>query len=50
MVDVTPIGATARQLLPEQLGAFAFDLDALVKLCHLGLLVLLKHGERRWQF
>jgi hypothetical protein len=50
MVDVTPIGATTRQLLPEQLGAFALVSNTLVKLCHLGLLVLLKHGEQGGSF
>jgi hypothetical protein len=30
MVDVTPVGATARHLLLEQLGALALDGDALV--------------------
>jgi hypothetical protein len=50
MVDVTPIGATARHLPLEQLGALALAGDALVKLRHLGLLVLLKHGWMRRQF
>jgi len=44
MVDVTPVGATARQLLPEQLGAFALDGDALVKLGHVSLPALLEHA------
>jgi hypothetical protein len=44
MVDVTPIRASARHLLPEQLGALALDGDALVKLGHFGLPVLLKHA------
>jgi hypothetical protein len=43
MVDVTPIGATARHLLLEQLGALALGGHALVKLGHFGLLMLLKH-------
>jgi len=34
MVDVTPIGATARHLLLEQLGALTFDDDALLELGH----------------
>jgi hypothetical protein len=34
MVDVTPIGATARHLLLEQLGTLAFDDDALLELRH----------------
>jgi hypothetical protein len=50
MVDVTPIGATARHLLLEQLGTFALALDALVKLCHLGLLVLLEHVREGGSF
>jgi hypothetical protein len=43
MVDVTPIGAAARHLLPEQLGAIALDDNALVKLGHIDLPVLLQH-------
>jgi hypothetical protein len=50
MVDVTPIGAATRQLLPEQLGAFALAGDALVKLGHLGLLVLLEHVREGGSF
>jgi hypothetical protein len=49
MVDVTPVRATARHLLLEQLGAFPFDGDALVKLGHVGLL-LLEHGWMKRQF
>jgi hypothetical protein len=45
MVDVTPIRATARHLLLEQLGALALGGHAFVKLCHFGLLVLLKHAK-----
>jgi len=44
MVDVTPVGATARHLPLEQLGALALDVDPLVKLCHIGLLSLLQHA------
>ena len=50
MVDVTPIGATTRQLLPEQLGAFALVGDALVKLGHWGLRVLLEHAREGGSF
>jgi hypothetical protein len=34
MVDVTPIRATARHLLLEQLGALALDDDSLLELGH----------------
>jgi hypothetical protein len=47
MVEVTPVGATAGQLPLEQLGPLALGGDALVKLCHLSLLVLLEHGWMR---
>jgi hypothetical protein len=50
MVDVTQVGATARQLLLEQLGALALDGDALVKLGHFGLLLLLKHATEVGSF
>jgi hypothetical protein len=50
MVDVTPVRAPARHLLLEQLGALALDGDALVKLGHLGLLVLLKHAREVGSF
>jgi hypothetical protein len=50
MVDVTPVRASARHLLLEQLGALALTGDALVKLCHLGLLVLLKHVGKMGSF
>jgi hypothetical protein len=50
MVDVTPIRATTGHLLLEQLGAFALDGDPLVKLGHLGLLVLLEHGREGGSF
>jgi hypothetical protein len=46
MVDVTPVGATARHLLLEQLGALALDRDPLVKLGHLGLRVSLQHAQK----
>jgi hypothetical protein len=44
MVDVTPVGASARHLPLEQLGALALDGDALVKLGHMDLPLLLKHA------
>jgi hypothetical protein len=44
MVYVTPIRASARHLPLEQLGALAFDRDALVKLRHFSLPVSLKHA------
>jgi hypothetical protein len=50
MVDVTPVRAPARQLLPEQLGALTLDRHALVKLGHVSLLVLLKHAGRDGSF
>lgn len=50
MVDVTPVGATARHLPLEQLGAFALAHDALVKLGHLSLLMLLEHDEEGGSF
>jgi hypothetical protein len=50
MVDVTPIGATTRQLLPEQLGTFALVGDALIQLGHLGLLALLEHVREGGSF
>jgi hypothetical protein len=50
MVDVTPIGASARHLLLEQLGALALDGDALVKLGHLDLPVLFKHAREVGSF
>jgi hypothetical protein len=50
MVDVTPIGATARHLLLKQLGALALGGHTLVKLCHLGLLVPLKHAAEVGSF
>jgi hypothetical protein len=50
MVDVTPIRASARHLLLEQLGALALDGDSLFKLCHLGLPVLLKHAREVGSF
>src|SRR6185503_4118862 len=40
MVDVTPIGATARHLLLEQLGPLAFDDDPLLELGHVCVLLL----------
>jgi hypothetical protein len=43
MVDVTPVRASARHLLLEQLGALSLAGHALVKLCHIGLPMLLKH-------
>jgi len=50
MVDVTPVGASARHLLPQQLGAFALDGDPLVKLCHFSLPALLQHSSMKGQF
>jgi hypothetical protein len=50
MVDVTPIGTTARHLLPQQLGALALGGHTLVKLRHFGLLVLLKHATEVGSF
>jgi hypothetical protein len=50
MVDVTPVRASARHLLLEQLGALALDRDALVKLGHLGLPLLLKHAREVGSF
>ena len=50
MVDVTPIRASARQLLPEKLGTLALDGDALVKLGHLDLPVLFKHAREVGSF
>ena len=47
MVDVTPVGAPARHLLLEQLGALALDSDPLVKLGHFSLPVLLQHAWMR---
>jgi hypothetical protein len=44
MVDVTPVRASARHLLLEQLGSLSLDGNALVKLCHFGL-PLLKHAR-----
>jgi len=50
MVDVTPVRATARHLLPQQLGALALDGDPLVKLGHFGLPLLLQHAWMSGQF
>jgi len=50
MVDVTPVRASARHLLLEQLGALSLDGHALVKLCHIGLPMLLSMSGEMGSF